>query len=194
MHAAQPEGVDGISSTAVRKLFAERKPEMLSAYLHEDVLKMVRTLTPEDFPPEIERFRDEHEFLSCDYPCTVFYDGMTFSCAEAAFQAARCVDPGVKRRIAQADGPRAKQIAAKSAVHPDWDERKLAVMEDVLRAKFSGNPELARKLAATGSAVLIYGNNKKDVFWGRDFYTDRGDNHLGRLLMKLRNEMECESI
>lgn len=188
VHAKQPEGMDGISSTAVRRLILNRETKKARPYLHRDVWEMIRDLTPEDFPPEIERFRDEYAFLSNSHPSEILYDGLAFSCAEAAFQAARCELMRDKKRIAQGDGSRAKMIASQIAPAPGWNERKLAVMEEILRAKFTQHPELARKLADTGNAVLVNCANSKDRFWCRDPYTDQGENHLGRLLMKLRSE------
>ena len=192
VHARQPEGMDGISSTAVRRLILSRETEKARAYLHGDVWEMMRHLTPEDFPPEIERFRDEYAFLSNSYPSPILYDGLSFSCAESAFQAARCPLIADKKRISQGDGSRAKMIASRIEPVLGWDERKLAVMEDILRAKFTLHPELARKLMDTGNAVLINCASNKDRFWSRDLYTDQGENHLGRLLMKLRSEFLSE--
>lgn len=188
VYAKQPEGVKGVSSTAVRKLIANWEAEKSYPYLHRGVWEMIRYLTPNDFPPEIERFRGEYDFLSNNFLSPILYDGLTFSCAEAAFQAAKCELLSNKIRIAQSDGSRAKSIAARIEPRPGWEEEKLSVMEAVLRAKFSQAPELARKLVDTNNAILIYGNNKKDYYWGKDMYTDRGENHLGRLLMQLRLE------
>ena len=194
VHVRQPEGMGEISSTAVRRLILNRETERAHSYLHRDVWEMIRPLTPEDFPPEIERFRDEYDFLSNNYPSEILYDGLLFSCAEAAFQAARCPLIGDRKRIAQGDGSRAKMIASRIEPVPGWDERKLAVMENILRAKFTQHPGLARKLTDTGIAILINGVSSKDHFWGRDLYTDQGENHLGRLLMKLRSELLSESV
>ncbi len=65
-------------------------------------------------------------------------------------------------------------------------------MEQVLRAKFAA-PHLREKLLATGDRVLIEGNHWRDTTWGmvRDKTTGewRGRNELGKLLMKLRDEI-----
>ncbi len=193
VHTKQPEGVEGISSTAVRKLIANWEAEKSYPFLCKDVWEMIRYLTPDDFPPEIERFRGEYDFLSNSFPSPILYNGLTFSCAEAAFQAAKCELDSDKKRIAQSDGSRAKSIVARIEPRPGWEEEKLGVMEAVLRIKFSQAPELARKLVDTNNAILIYGNNKKDYYWGKDMYTDRGENHLGRLLMQLRLELQRET-
>lgn len=72
----------------------------------------------------------------------------------------------------------------------DWEEVKLGVMEGLLREKFS-DPELRRKLLATGERELVEGNDWGDSFWG--VCAGRGKNHLGRLLMKLREELRATS-
>lgn len=59
-------------------------------------------------------------------------------------------------------------------------------MEDLLRLKFS-NREVANLLILTGDEELIEGNWWGDKFWG--IYNGEGENHLGKLLMKIRGEL-----
>ena len=70
----------------------------------------------------------------------------------------------------------------------DWEEVKASVMEAVLRAKFTQNPELMAKLTATGEALLVEGNDWQDTYWGFDVNLGYGENMLGRLLMRIRAE------
>ena len=63
---------------------------------------------------------------------------------------------------------------------------KLGITEDVIRQKFN-NPELKEKLIATGDAELIEGNPWGDTFWG--VCEGKGENHLGKILMKIRSEL-----
>jgi DNA-binding NtrC family response regulator len=61
-------------------------------------------------------------------------------------------------------------------------------MEELLMIKFGGKePLLTRALLATGEAALIEGNSWNDTFWG--VYNGSGENHLGRLLVKVREEL-----
>lgn len=76
----------------------------------------------------------------------------------------------------------------------DWDEVKIAVMREVLLAKFTQNPMLAEYLLETGDKPLMEGNRHKDFFWGIDYKTREGENHLGRLLMELRTRFREEGI
>lgn len=65
----------------------------------------------------------------------------------------------------------------------DWDTLRLEVMKRGLRYKFGQNPHLAKKLLETGDAFLGE-DSPTDMFWGV-----RGENHLGRLLMEVREEL-----
>jgi predicted NAD-dependent protein-ADP-ribosyltransferase YbiA (DUF1768 family) len=60
-------------------------------------------------------------------------------------------------------------------------------MEDVVRAKFSQNPELCDQLLDTGDKTLIEGNHWGDRFWG--VCDGVGENHLGQILEKVRTEL-----
>ena len=64
---------------------------------------------------------------------------------------------------------------------------KIDIMRQVLKSKFTQNPELKAKLIATGDAELIEGNNWNDRFWG--VCRGVGQNHLGKLLMEVRAEL-----
>lgn len=88
---------------------------------------------------------------------------------------------------------KAKRAGRNVTLRPDWEDAKLGVMERVLRQKFS-QPEMSAKLLSTGNAVLIEGNNWGDMFWGCIWNNERklwvGENHLGVLLMNLREEVK----
>ncbi len=56
-------------------------------------------------------------------------------------------------------------------------------------AKFTQNPDLLSKLLATGDAELIEGNTWGDRVWGVDLYRGAGENHLGKILMRIRDEL-----
>jgi len=60
-------------------------------------------------------------------------------------------------------------------------------METLLREKFSKDPELRAKLLNTGTSKLVEGNTWGDRFWG--VCRGQGENNLGRLLMKVREEL-----
>ena len=63
-------------------------------------------------------------------------------------------------------------------------------MEEIVRCKFGQNEDLAMRLLATGDLPLVEGNTWGDVFWGVDTRNGRGENHLGKILMKVRREIK----
>lgn len=71
-------------------------------------------------------------------------------------------------------------------IREDWgDEIKLAVMEEILRAKYAQHDYVQRVLGRSSGRVIIE-NSPTDAFWGRgpDW---KGLNHQGRIWMKIRD-------
>ena len=73
------------------------------------------------------------------------------------------------------------------ACRKDWDEVKVEIMEELLRLKLEQNPYVKKKLLQTGN-YLIVEDSPKDSFWGWGPNRD-GNNQLGKLWMKLRDEL-----
>ena len=74
---------------------------------------------------------------------------------------------------------------------PGWEEKRISAMEEVQMAKFTQHPELAKKLLDTGDAELIYTNTGGDDYWG--IFEGKGENNLGKVLMKVRDRLSAES-
>lgn len=68
-----------------------------------------------------------------------------------------------------------------------WHEVKLNIMEEIVRAKLEQHPYIHRKLLETGNREIVE-DSPTDSFWGRG-PDGRGDNHLGKIWMKLRQEL-----
>lgn len=139
----------------------------------------------------IDSFRGEYKFLSSFYPAKVIYEEMEYPSSEHAFQAAKSLIIGVRMLIARASSPGdAKRLGRKIALRPDWEDVKLQVMKDIVRAKFTQNADLRIMLVmGTRDAELIEGNTWGDKFWGVDKATGEGENHLGKILMEVREEL-----
>lgn len=137
----------------------------------------------------ITRFRGEYEFLSNFYESPVTFEGLTYGSSEAAFQAQKCMTYEERRAFTEYRPMDSKKAGRNVQIRPDWDAVKVGVMEGIIRAKFTQNPGLAAKLLATGDCELVEGNNWHDIFWGADGKTGEGENHLGRILMKIRDEL-----
>lgn len=139
----------------------------------------------------IGEFQDDYRWLSNFWLVPIVVDGVAFPSVEHAYQAAKFDDnPWAKKMFADRNmrPGEAKTLAKKFKPTPDWPQKKLAVMERLLRIKFS-NQELAQMLIDTGEAILVEGNNWRDTFWG--VYKGVGANHLGELLMKIRKELKA---
>ena len=135
----------------------------------------------------IDSFKGEHDWLSNFYNCPVHFEGLNFSNTEAAFQAAKTLNMEEREKFVGLSPLIAKRKGRRVELRSDWEAVKIEVMREVLRCKFSQNPDLKAKLIATGDAELIEGNNWNDTFWG--VCRDKGRNHLGKLLMELRAEL-----
>lgn len=140
----------------------------------------------------ITSFRGEFAFLSNFYACLVEFEGVMYPSAEHAFQAAKTLDKERRRCIALAPSPTAaKRMGRRLKLRADWEGVKLDVMETILRDKFSDDG-LAESLKATGTRRLVEGNTWGDKYWGKVMNEHgklEGGNNLGKLLMKIREEM-----
>jgi ribA/ribD-fused uncharacterized protein len=140
---------------------------------------------------KITSFFGAHRFLSNFYPGTVMLSGIQFSCVECAYQAAKTLNHEERLAFVGLSAGEAKRRGRTLRVRADWLEVRLQVMEDLVRQKFS-NPALATRLLGTGEAVLEEGNTWGDRFWGVDARTGEGENHLGLILMRVRNDLARE--
>ena len=135
----------------------------------------------------IDSFFGPYRFLSNFEPCTVEYDGMTYKCSEAAYQAAKTTDASLRIAFTTMNGSKAKYAGQKLPIRADWNDVKVDVMYQIVKDKFSRNPELKEKLLSTGTLQLIEGNYWGDKFWG--VCNGEGENHLGKILMRVRREL-----
>jgi len=134
----------------------------------------------------IDSFSGEYRFLSNFYPSPIRVDGIVYPTVEHAFQAAKTPDAGMKQKIADTSSPaRAKQLGRKVKLRKDWEAVKVEIMKELVLLKFREHPDLAERLLETGDTKLVEGNTWNDCFWGVS--GGRGKNHLGKVLMKVRD-------
>ncbi len=199
-----PDGVEGVSSTAVRQLYRSGGTNEARASLHPKVWEILEEIggfenmkcktenLRDGNTAVVKRFRGDYYFLSNFYEAPVRYDGLRYTNNEAAFQAQKCLTEEEKKRFTTLGPGEAKRLGRRVKLRPDWDEVRIGIMEGVVRAKFNQNAELRRLLLATGDAELREGNTWRDMFWGVDLETGRGRNELGKILMKLRDDLRAE--
>ena len=83
-----------------------------------------------------------------------------------------------------------KKAGRRVTLRPDWEEVKVGIMEEIVRTKFTQNEDLKCWLIGTGDAELVEGNTWHDTCWGVDAKTDEGQNHLGKILMKVLEKLK----
>ena len=118
------------------------------------------------------------------------FRGKLYPTCEHAYQAAKCTDPEGQEAIRNARSPlEAKRLANetyKAARDPDWGDKKVAVVDEILRAKLAQHPEAQEALRASGDEEIVE-DSPTDHFWGAGA-DGSGQNILGKLWMKIRDE------
>lgn len=135
----------------------------------------------------INEFRGKYDFLSNFYSAPVEYDELLYLNNEAAFQSAKVLDIEHRKQFCRLDPSTAKKRGRNVLLRNDWEQVKDEIMCQIVRAKFIQNEDLRERLFATGDAILIEGNTWGDTYWG--ICRGRGKNMLGKILMKVREEI-----
>lgn len=142
---------------------------------------------------KITNFKDRYRFLSNFYPSVIVWRRISFPTLEHAFQAAKSNIKSERLKISKlSTAKEAKAAGKKILLRQDWEIVKFEIMFELLKIKFK-NKKLQAQLIDTENIFLIEGNWWHDNIWG-DCSCKRcenitGENMLGKLLMKLRNEL-----
>lgn len=140
----------------------------------------------------IAEFKKEFSFLSNFYPSPIELDGLVYPTVEHAYQAAKTLNAIHRNQIRLIKlAGHAKRFGHNLQLRAGWNEMRLHVMQDLLRKKFR-ILSLRDRLLETGEEELREGNWWGDDFWGipqGPLYRGVGQNHLGKLLMKVREEL-----
>ena len=126
----------------------------------------------------------------------VEWNGYLYASLEEAYQTASFIgsDEEIVEQIKHshsADEAQRIAYANRDKRRPDWDSIKVNVMEELLRLKIEQNPYVKKKLLQTGDYYIVE-DSPKDSFWGWGPNRD-GYNQLGKLWMKLREELREEN-
>lgn len=138
---------------------------------------------------DITSFSGTYDFLSNFYPCTIPYEGIIYPSVEHAYQAAKTLDQSIRMEFLPLNAAQAKRKGRKIKLRADWNDVKLIIMYQLIRTKFTHH-DLKTLLLDTQDAKLIEGNTWGDTFWG--VCNGVGQNHLGQILMRVRNELNTE--
>jgi ribA/ribD-fused uncharacterized protein len=135
----------------------------------------------------INEFKGKYYFLSNFYSAPVMYEGLLYQNNEAAFQSAKIKDLDRRKQFCNLDPSTAKKKGRNVLLRNDWEDVKDEVMYQCVKDKFTRNQDLKQKLIDTGNEELIEGNTWNDTYWG--VCRGRGKNMLGKILMKVRDEI-----
>lgn len=142
----------------------------------------------------INYFDGEFDFLSNFYPSMITDGEIWFPTVEHYYQAAKAKNKEDYKVIAAAPTPgKAKKLGREAEMRTDWEEVKDDIMLEALRQKFN-HKLLKEKLLATGEERLEEGNYWHDNIWGKCYCVECqntvGQNKLGKMLMKIREEIK----
>lgn len=135
----------------------------------------------------VSGFFGDFRWLSNFHLAPVKYGGIVYPSNEHAYQAAKTDDETIKLSFLGKTPTQARKLGQTLPLSADWDTLKLRVMYDVTFLKYDQNIDLREMLRLTGDAVLVEENYWGDKFWGCCCGT--GENHLGRILMRVRENM-----
>ena len=116
--------------------------------------------------------------------------GRVWMTTEHAYQAAKFDDEEIVNQIYKARSPyEAKKIAHinENKKRETWQEEKLGIMEEIVKAKIEQHEYVKAKLLETGTSEIVE-DSPVDAYWGHG--PDKlGENHLGKIWMKLRGDI-----
>jgi len=161
----------------------------------------------------VTEFRGAHRLFSNMFRAPVAWgDGVTaprlWACNELPYVLAKTLSAAERAAgLAVFDRAEAKEPdeagmvvrrwGRRLVLRSDWDTAKREVMLALVRDKFARNPALGDALIATGDGLIEEGNTWGDVYWGiarravpeRGIRAGDGENHLGKILMQVREEL-----
>lgn len=135
------------------------------------------------------------EFKFSNFQMTpILIDGIIWPSVEHYYQAMKSDDPKEQARIRKIDTPnKAKREGRKLKMRSDWEFIKEDIMLKALREKFK-QPNHKQSLLATKDEEIVEWNTWHDNIWGdctcQKCRYKMGQNRLGKLLMKLREEIQ----
>ena len=138
----------------------------------------------------IKEFKDEYRWLSNFVPAKITLGKRTFASVEHAYQSEKSDDPDWKTYCTLETNPAVVKRQAKNVIlRKNWDEMRDHIMIDCLIQKFSQEP-YKQLLLDTKNEEIQEGNYWGDDYWGVNLKTGKGQNKLGKIIMRIRNDIK----
>lgn len=135
----------------------------------------------------IQGFTGAYRFLSNFWPANVTYEGVVYPTVENAYQASKF--PKEDRKPFETCKPaEAKSHGKKAHLTEEWKARRYNTMYQLNKQKYALNPHLRELLVSTRDRYIEETNHWGDTYWG--VCKGVGENHLGRLLMNIRDDLK----
>jgi ribA/ribD-fused uncharacterized protein len=178
-----------MDSYAMNEKIVERKQ------LEEEFEKNATRLLQHQKLQKIDSFTGYFEFLSNNFYTPIYYEGILYPSVTHAFHASRSSDENTRKAILNAESLVAVSKIAKRIEDPaDWPNRRVRIMEQLVRDKFRRSKELLEKLKATQNREIVMTYDEEtagNIFWGVvKGKSEKGQNQLGRILMRIREDIK----
>lgn len=138
--------------------------------------------------PKVNGFFKEHRFLSNFHIAPIAYRGLRFRTTEHAYMSMKVDSFDWWVKLSLIETPKeARAIGQTCKLRDDWELVKVKFMYEVNFCKYTQHEDLRKLLIKTRDMELIENNWWGDIFWG--CYGPGGQNQLGKVLMKIREEI-----
>jgi ribA/ribD-fused uncharacterized protein len=137
----------------------------------------------------ITEFKGKYDWLSNFAPAQIESGIYIFPSVEHAYMSEKSNADLWKMFCVETESAGKVKVASRSLFLPsDWHETKVEIMNGFLIKKFSHEP-YRTLLINTGSQLISEGNWWNDTFWGVCLKLNSGQNILGKLIMKIRRNL-----
>jgi ribA/ribD-fused uncharacterized protein len=118
-------------------------------------------------------------------------DRIAYPTPEHYFQAMKTTDLAIRQKIAALPTARqAKRAGRRAPLRADWEEVKVEIMTQAQYHRYRRGTAMLERLLATEGEIVEW-NTWHDCTWGKctcDRCRGEGENLLGKILMRLRDE------
>lgn len=137
---------------------------------------------------DITEFRGEFSWLSNFFPIKIEYDEIVYPSVENAYQAGKLINRKDREMFINITPGQAKKLWRNYPTYNLTEEFRLNLMYQLLSIKFNQEP-FKSLLIATDNCNIIEKNYWGDMFFGYCLKTNQGKNHLGQMIMNIREKL-----